>query len=132
MKKAAFHTLGCKLNYAETLTLSRRFSERGFSVVDSRERAATLEDQVPEAVKEERRERFMALQAEISSEKLQAKIGKTLQVLVDAPGVGRSMADAPEIDGLVYLEKPHKRKVGDFVNVRIERADAHDLHGRVI
>jgi ribosomal protein S12 methylthiotransferase len=102
-----------------------------YSAVDGA-KANELPDPVPEAVKEERRERFMELQAGISAAKLQSKIGKTLKVLVDAPGAGRSMADAPEIDGLVYLEKPHKLKVGNFVDVRIERADAHDLHGRVI
>ena len=102
-----------------------------YSAVDGA-KANQLPDPVAEAVKEERRERFMELQAGISAAKLQSKIGKKLTVLVDAPGAGRSMADAPEIDGLVYLEKPHKLKVGDFVDVRIERADAHDLHGRVI
>jgi ribosomal protein S12 methylthiotransferase len=102
-----------------------------YSAVDGA-KANELPDPVPEAVKEERRERFMELQAGISAAKLQSKIGKKLTVLVDAPGAGRSMADAPEIDGLVYLEKPHKPKVGNFVDVRIERADAHDLHGRVI
>ena len=102
-----------------------------YSAVDGA-KANQLPDPVAEAVKEERRERFMELQAGISAAKLQSKIGKKLTVLVDAPGAGRSMADAPEIDGLVYLEKPHKLKVGNFVDVRIERADAHDLHGRVI
>src|SRR5687768_4172647 len=63
--------------------------------------ANALPDAVPEPLKEERRARFMALQERISAEKLKAKIGRTLEVLVDEPGVGRSSADAPEIDGVV-------------------------------
>jgi ribosomal protein S12 methylthiotransferase len=90
--------------------------------------ANALPDAVPEAVKEERRARFMALQARISAEKLKAKIGRTLKVLVDEPGVGRSSADAPEIDGVV---KFRGGKAGEFTNVLIERADAHDLFGRL-
>jgi ribosomal protein S12 methylthiotransferase len=73
----------------------------------------------------------MDVQAKISREKLKAKVGRTLKVLVDAPGVGRSSADAPEIDGLVYFEKKSKAKTGQFVDVLIERADDHDLHGRL-
>jgi ribosomal protein S12 methylthiotransferase len=90
--------------------------------------ANALPHAVPEAVKEERRARFMALQARISAEKLKAKIGRTLKVLVDEPGVGRSSADAPEIDGVV---KFRGGKAGEFRNVLIERADAHDLFGRL-
>ena len=70
----------------------------------------------------------MDVQAKISRAKLKAKIGRTLKVLVDAPGVGRSMADAPEIDGVVKFKGG---KTGEFVNIRIERSDAHDLHGRM-
>ncbi len=88
--------------------------------------ANALPDPVPEEVKEARRERFMLVQEAISARKLQAKIGKTLQVLVDAPGVGRSAADAPEIDGTVRFRGG---KAGEFRNVVIERASAHDLHG---
>ena len=90
-----------------------------------------LPDPVPEEVREERRKRFMELQARISTEKLKAKVGRTLEVLVDAPGIGRSSADAPEIDGLVYFEQKPEVKTGQFVDVRIERADEHDLHGRL-
>ena len=93
--------------------------------------ANELPDPVPEEVKEDRRRRFMDLQARISAEKLKAKVGRTLKVLVDRPGTGRSMADAPEIDGLVYFEKSSKMKSGKFVDVRIDRADEHDLHGRL-
>ena len=67
-------------------------------------RANELPDPVPEDVKEDRRRRFMTLQARISREKLQAKVGRTLKVLVDAPGIGRSAADAPEIDGVVKFK----------------------------
>jgi len=90
--------------------------------------ANALPDPVPEALKEERRARFMQAQELISARKLQAKVGKTLQVLVDAPGVGRSAADAPEIDGTVRFRGG---KAGEFRNVVIERASAHDLHGRL-
>jgi len=90
--------------------------------------ANALPDPVPEEVKEERRARFMQAQATISKRKLRAKVGKTLQVLVDAPGVGRSAADAPEIDGTVRFRGA---KAGEFRHVVIERASAHDLHGRL-
>jgi ribosomal protein S12 methylthiotransferase len=94
-------------------------------------KANELPDPVPEEVREERRKRFMKVQAGVSRSKLQAKIGTTQKVIVDAPGIGRSSADAPEIDGLVYFDKSHKLKAGSFVDVRIERADEHDLHGRL-
>jgi len=87
-----------------------------------------LPDPVPEEVKEDRRRRFMDLQARISREKLKAKVGTTQKVIVDAPGIGRSAADAPEIDGVVKFKGG---KAGDFVNIRIDRADEHDLHGRM-
>jgi ribosomal protein S12 methylthiotransferase len=90
--------------------------------------ANALPDPVPEPVKEERRRRFMETQAAISADKLQAKVGRTVQVLVDAPGEGRSSADAPEIDGVVRFKGG---KAGTFANITIERADAHDLYGRL-
>ena len=89
--------------------------------------ANALPDPVPEEVKEERRARFMALQAKISASKLQRKVGKTYEVLIDEPGVGRSSADAPDIDGVVRFKGG---KAGEFAQVLIERADEHDLHGR--
>ena len=89
--------------------------------------ANALPDPVPEEVKEERRMRFMKVQQKISAAKLKAKVGNTLQVLVDAPGVGRSSADAPEIDGTVRFKGG---KAGEFAQVTIERASAHDLYGR--
>ena len=91
-------------------------------------KANELPDPVPEEVREERRKRFMMLQAKISRDKLKAKVGRTLQVLVDEPGIGRSSADAPEIDGVVRFKAG---KSGEFLNIRIERSDAHDLFGRV-
>jgi ribosomal protein S12 methylthiotransferase len=94
-------------------------------------KANELPDPVPDEVKEERRKRFMDTQAKISRARLKAKVGKTLRVLVDGPAVGRSAADAPEIDGLVYIEKTPKVKTGSFVEVRIARSDEHDLHGRL-
>jgi ribosomal protein S12 methylthiotransferase len=89
--------------------------------------ANALPDAVPEEIKEERRARFMALQAKISAAKLQQKVGRTLQVLIDEPGAGRSSADAPDIDGVVHFKGG---KAGEFADVLIERADEHDLHGR--
>src|SRR5262245_28711440 len=73
--------------------------------------ANALPDQVPEEVKEERRERFMEKQADISARRLQTKVGKTMKVLIDGfddegRAVGRTSADAPEIDGLVFVEQP--------------------------
>lgn len=96
--------------------------------------ANDLPEQVPDAVKVERQARLMELQAEISAERLAEKIGKTLTVLVDEVdeegAVTRSMGDAPEIDGLVYVENASGLKPGDFVRVVIEDADEHDLWGR--
>jgi ribosomal protein S12 methylthiotransferase len=88
--------------------------------------ANALPNPVPEEVKEERRARLMKLQAEISAAKLKAKIGSTIEVLVDEPGLGRSRADAPEIDGVVHFEGGRS---GELVRVHIDRADEHDLYG---
>jgi ribosomal protein S12 methylthiotransferase len=90
--------------------------------------ANDLPDPVADEVKEERRARFMGLQERISAQKLKAKLGRTLKVLVDEPGIGRSMADAPEIDGVVRFRGG---KAGDFAEVIIDRADEHDLFGRL-
>ena len=74
----------------------------------------------------------MKTQEKISAKKLKAKVGKTLKVLVDGPGTGRSSADAPEIDGVVrFKDGTRVPKVGQFVDVLIDRADEHDLFGRV-
>jgi ribosomal protein S12 methylthiotransferase len=90
--------------------------------------ANALPDHVPDELKEERRARFMQAQQKISARKLKAKVGKTVRVLIDAPGVGRSSADAPEIDGTVRFKGG---RPGEFADVVIERASAHDLHGRM-
>jgi len=90
--------------------------------------ANALPDHVPDAVKEERRARFMQAQQKISARKLKRKVGTTLEVLIDAPGVARSSADAPGIDGTVRFKGG---RTGDFAAVTIERAGAHDLHGRL-
>ena len=97
--------------------------------------ANKLADQIPETIKQERFDRFMQLQQKISTQKLQAKIGKTLAVIVDEideeGAIGRSMADAPEIDGVVYLNEENQVKVGDIVQVNIEHSDEYDLWGTV-
>ncbi len=90
--------------------------------------ANALPDAVADEVKQERRARLMLLQESISKQRLQRKVGKTLEVIVDEPGSGRSRADAPEIDGVVKF-KGGKR--GEFAEVLIDRADAHDLFGRL-
>ena len=89
--------------------------------------ANALPHPVPDEVKASRKARFMKTQEAISAKKLKHKVGKTVKVLVDAPGIGRSAADAPEIDGVVHFEGG---EAGAFAEVTIDRADAHDLHGR--
>jgi ribosomal protein S12 methylthiotransferase len=105
-----------------------------YSAVDGA-RANELPDPVPEELKEDRLEQFMAVQAEISAAKLQHKIGRTIKVLVDeasADGaVARSAADAPEIDGTVLIADGQKLKPGQFVDVVVESASEHDLHARL-
>ena len=104
-------------------------------------RGATANDlpgMLPAEVREERRARFMAVAEAVSIAKLQSRVGSTMQVLVDsAPGMGkkgglgRSYADAPEIDGVVRLLPPEKisktLKVGEFTKARIVAAEGHDL-----
>ncbi|MHB1494891.1 MAG: 30S ribosomal protein S12 methylthiotransferase RimO [Acidithiobacillus sp.] len=92
---------------------------------------------VPESLKEERRAAFMAVQEAISRGRLQRRVGQRQRMLVDAVGRGgeviaRSASDAPEIDGVVHLGKAAGLKVGDWVEVEITRADAHDLYGVVV
>ena len=104
--------------------------------------ANALPDPVPEAVKEERYARIMEVTARISAAKLQAKIGRTLPVIIDEVGepdedgdigaTGRSQADAPEIDGNVFLRNvPASLASGDIVQVAVEDADEHDLFGAI-
>ena len=97
--------------------------------------ANDLPDAVPEEVKEERLARFMELQEQISADRLQAKVGRREQVLIDEVveegAVGRSRADAPEIDGQVFIDGATHLQVGEFVEVEIEEADEHDLWGHI-
>ncbi|EGP04572.1 30S ribosomal protein S12 methylthiotransferase RimO [Pasteurella multocida] len=100
--------------------------------------ATGMPDQVPEEVKEARFHRFMQLQQEISAARLQQKVGKVFTVLVDEVDeegiIARSMADAPEIDGVVYIDNPNRVavKAGQFIEVKITRADAYDLYASLI
>ncbi|MBL8250904.1 MAG: 30S ribosomal protein S12 methylthiotransferase RimO [Candidatus Competibacter sp.] len=96
--------------------------------------ANELPDPVPNEIKQMRQARLMELQATLSAGRLRRKIGQTLTVLVDAiaedgTAVARSAADAPEIDGVVYIARGRDLPVGDFVRVRIVDADEHDLFG---
>ncbi|MBE2893795.1 30S ribosomal protein S12 methylthiotransferase RimO [Spirabiliibacterium falconis] len=108
-----------------------------FSPVDGAA-ATAMAEQVPEDVKEERYHRFMQTQQRISTARLAQKVGQTLTVLVDEIDdegiIARSMADAPEIDGLVYLQNPNQSavKVGDFVQATITHSDEYDLWGEII
>ena len=98
--------------------------------------ANALPGALPVEVREERRARFMEVQAKISTRRLKRKVGQTLTVLIDETAngraVGRSTADAPEIDGSVHIRKPGHSKPGDFVKAHVYRADAHDLYGDVV
>lgn len=90
-------------------------------------------DIVPDEVKEERWHRFMQTQQRISARRLKRKVGSRQQVIIDEAGPtvakGRSMADAPEIDGAVYVASRRPLRVGEIATVKIERADEYDLHG---
>ncbi len=108
-----------------------------YSAVDGAA-ANGLPDQVPEEVKQERLARFMEVQERISAAKLQAKVGSIQTVLVDEvvegedgsiQAIARTKADAPEIDGVVYLDDAEGLTPGDFVDVQITDADGHDLWG---
>ncbi|PPC90624.1 MAG: 30S ribosomal protein S12 methylthiotransferase RimO [Methylobacter sp.] len=98
--------------------------------------ANELPNAVPEAVKQERLARFMAVQEQISAARLQRRIGGIETVLVDEVveegAVARSMADAPEIDGLVFIDGATHLKTGDVVKVELEDADEHDMWGRLV
>jgi ribosomal protein S12 methylthiotransferase len=98
--------------------------------------ANDLPDQVPEEVKQDRLERFMAHQSRISARRLQQKVGRRGRVIIDEVveegAVGRSEADAPEIDGQVFIDHATHLKVGEIVEVEFEDADEHDLWARLI
>ena len=96
---------------------------------------------VPGDVKEERWHRFMQAQQGISAKRLKRRIGTREQIIIDEVGVngggprsakGRSKGDAPQIDGTVFVESRRPLRVGEIATVKIERADAYDLHGTAI
>ena len=95
--------------------------------------ANALPGALPEEVREERRARFMQVQEAISRARIERKVGSVQRVLIDQVGptvaVGRTRADAPEIDGVVYVKTRRKLAVGDFIDVRVTSTDAHDLRG---
>jgi ribosomal protein S12 methylthiotransferase len=98
--------------------------------------ANALPGAVAEEVKEERWHRFMAAQQKISAKRLKKKVGTTIDVLVDETGpkgaIGRSKADAPEIDGMVKIAAAKPPRVGEIVKVKITKADAYDLEGKLV
>ena len=106
-----------------------------YSAVDGAA-ANELANPVAEELKQERWERFMAAQQEISTKKLQAKIGQVVEVLVDEANseqiVARSAADAPEIDGNVFIQPDQDVEAGDFVQVKVDDADEYDLYGKLV
>jgi ribosomal protein S12 methylthiotransferase len=95
-----------------------------------------LDGAVPQELKDERWNRFMQKQQAISARRLKRKVGTRQQVLIDEltphGGKGRSKADAPDIDGTVHVTSRRPLRVGEFAQVKIERADAYDLHGGVV
>jgi ribosomal protein S12 methylthiotransferase len=102
--------------------------------------ANAIPGMLPIELRQERRARFMQVAEKISVQKLQSRIGSTMQVLVDSAkalgkqgGVGRTYSDAPEIDGVVHLLSPEKLsksyRTGDFIKVRILQTQGHDLIG---
>jgi ribosomal protein S12 methylthiotransferase len=98
--------------------------------------ANDLGDAVPEDVKEQRWHRFMKRQQAISARRLKRKVGTRQQVIIDEVGPtvakGRTKGDAPEIDGAVYVSSRRPMRVGEIATVKIERADAYDLHGSAV
>jgi len=97
--------------------------------------ANDLPDGVPDALKEERQARLMELQAQISVGRLEKKIGTHIDVLIDQIGngsaVGRSVADAPDVDGVVYIDAADSVEIGDIVEVEVTANDEHDLWARL-
>lgn len=98
--------------------------------------ANELAEPVPDEVKQDRWERFMETQQRISANKMQAKVGRQMKVLVDEideqGAIARSMADAPDIDGLVFIEGGHHLTLGQLIDVKIVAADAYDLWAEVV
>ncbi len=97
--------------------------------------ANELADAIPEEIKQERLNRFMEIQSQISAEKLQQKIGQKMTVIVDeitdTEIYARSAAEAPEIDGLIIIEKTMDLAIGNLLDVRITDADQHDLYSKI-
>jgi ribosomal protein S12 methylthiotransferase len=99
--------------------------------------ANALQGPVAQELKQERQQRFMQLQSQISLDKNRQKVGQTLEVMVDnygdLPGqvIGRSKFDAPGIDGLVYADTDGTVKIGDIIRVKIHQAETYDLHGEM-
>jgi ribosomal protein S12 methylthiotransferase len=91
---------------------------------------------VPNEIKEERWHRLMGHQQAISQKRLKRKVGNRERVIIDEVGPsvakGRSKGDAPQIDGAVYVASRRPLRVGEIATVKIERADAYDLHGTVV
>jgi ribosomal protein S12 methylthiotransferase len=106
-----------------------------YSPVEGAAANALGEAEVPDAIKRERRGRFMELAAAISAERLAAKKGLTMRVLVDRiegdTAVARSASDAPEIDGIVRIRGAKKLAVGDWAQVSITKSDAYDLEAKL-
>jgi ribosomal protein S12 methylthiotransferase len=98
--------------------------------------ANALPDPVPEGLKEERRARFMEVQAEISRARLAGRVGQRLTVLVDEVGedqvIARSYGEAPEIDGVVIIPGAWELDPGDFIEVEVTDSGEHDLWGRPV
>jgi len=98
--------------------------------------ANALPDALPDAVREERKARLMRHQEDISTQRLEAKIGRTMTVLVDdiddEGAIARSEGDAPDIDGLVYIPEGHDLGIGEFVDVTITDCDVHDLYAEIV
>ncbi|MDQ0301329.1 ribosomal protein S12 methylthiotransferase [Ancylobacter polymorphus] len=107
-----------------------------YEPVDGAPANALGADMVPDEVKEERWKRFMEVQQRVSARRLKRKVGTRQQVIIDSVGptvaIGRSKADAPEIDGVVHVAARRPLRVGEIVTVKIERADAYDLHGTAV
>jgi len=122
------------LDFLEAAQLDR-VGAFAYSPVDGAA-ANALPDPVDEDIQQDRLARFMDVQADISAARLKAKIGREMSVLVDEVGggraVARSHADAPEIDGVVRIAQGRGLRPGDFVKVRITRADDYDLWGKPI
>lgn len=100
-------------------------------------RAASLDEQIPDNIKEERKNEIMAIQSDISSEILSKNLGKTLEVLIeekidDNNYVGRTYMDSPEIDGVTYVQSDKELEIGDFVQVEIIDSLDYDLVGELI